>query len=93
MDGLDTTVEKRHRLLDQRSSFVMDGLDTADLRRLLDQRLLCWSRYDGGPAPPSTRPTVAYISEIKAPKRPVRPFSARCENQSCVLQAVQIPET
>src|SRR5215212_9857917 len=26
----------------------------------------------------------AYCNEIKVPKRPVRPFSARCENQSSV---------
>ena len=43
--------------------------------------------------PASTLFSVNYCSEIKAPKRPVRPFSARCENQSSVWQAVQISDT
>src|SRR5215208_5798350 len=36
---------------------------------------------------------VSYCKQINAPKRPVRPFSARWENQSFVLQAVQMPQT
>src|SRR5581483_1901056 len=36
------------------------------------------------------RRTTNYASAINAPKRPVLPFSARCENQSSRWQAVQM---
>src|SRR6266498_4269548 len=42
---------------------------------------------------PLSAKNIRYCREINAPKRPVRPFSARCENQSSVWQAVQIPQT